>query len=1411
MTILSVTAASTNYYASAPSGPVSVAQALSQLAANPRLKLSISDSTQNIQNNLDLLNQYKNNLTAVAQTDASTHLSMTASEFTKVSGLLHKISTNYQVDISAATSANAASLNSNSHVTGYSVSDSTTNIASQLSALNSTKLTQVGFLDPQNLMKLSATQFAANSSVIDKFSGAIGLSVSAASVSQALSYASDSRVKSVAISDTVSNIDNNLDAINALGVKLNQIKAAGSNQYEVSANQLQSDSLAIGKLYKGYQLTVDSASVAQTSAIASNKNVVALNVVDSASNLSSGMTFLNGLGSKLRQVSFSGVDSTDPTTTQLSLTSAQYYASSATLAKVNTTPAFTFAIQSASVSDAQAFLNNASVTSISVADTGKALSTSLGQLMANTKLSSITETGKSTPLSVNYSDLFDASTNQLTTSAQTFLDQFQNGFSLNVSGVPVGQAAGLLQNLSNIQSISVSGTAADVTAQLPALASMGKTLQNIQLQDPNTPLAITVGQWSKNMGILAKIEGGYSLTLSNVSASNAAKFILDPHVHSVSVSDTSAAIAANLDSLNSMGTQLTALSQTDSNPLSITGQQWANDQTALGLLGSGAQLAVKNASAAQVAGLANDATVISANISDTGANIASNLSTIQAAVTANAAPAITIKQSDKTALSLTAAQLTANSAALSAITSAYTLSVSGVSASAANSVGQNAHVVAMAVVSSAANLATYLPQLNGLGSKLTSITQTDPSNLVNLTSSLWSNNQSALAKVSNGSKFALSLVSATQASSLAQDSRIQSISVSDTAAQISANLDKLQSVGQQLHHIVQSDAGDITVSMSQYTNDANAIAKLGSAATLSITGATAAQALAINDAKVSSVQIADTSANISSNLDALQTLQGSGLLTGISLTGSPQPLSLQKAQLTNDVDALALIQNGFKANISDAAIADVPSLGASSHVAGMVVTLSPADLASDLKLGYLKAANAKVTSIQFATGTSPSPTLNLTAAQWTANQVVFGKMAANFKVALTNVPASSAQSLAQDARVSSLAIADSATGIQNNLVNLENLGPKLASISPTTSGDTLALTLTANQYSAASTIFSAIGQGDGHLALSVTGATADQAQTLSADTNVTSLSVKDSGANIVSHLADLGANTALSQIQLTDPTNTMTLEGSQYGDSTVQNTLGLISGNYSLSVNNGSVDQSTQLQNDGHVSTFTLADSASNVSSNLTSLSNMDKLNGISINQDDAPISITQTQVSSDASILAQLQGPYELNVTDASIADLNNTLQLPNLNSVSVSDSAANVSANFDALVQLGSTVSGITLTDPGTPIALTESQYQQGTDTLSSLQNGYSLAILNASAQDATDLASATHVATVSVADTAANITNNLDALEALASSGSQLDSIAISDARPLVLTQAQQTADQDAINLIQGPFNLITSASA
>ena len=602
--------------------------------------------------------------------------------------------------------------------------------------------------------------------------------------------------------------------------------------------------------------------------------------------------------------------------------------------------------------------------------------------------------------------------------------------------------------------------------------------------------------------------------------------------------------------------------------------------------------------------------------------------------------------------------------------------------------------------------------------------------------------------------------------------------------------------------------------MSQYINDANAIAKLSTSATLSISGATATEALSINDTKVIAIQVADTSANISSSLHALKTIQSSGLLTGITLTGSPQPLNLKIAQLTEDVGALALIQNGFKANITDALVADVPSLKTNSNVSSMVVTASPADLINDVKLGYLKSASGKISTIQFASGTDPIPTLSLTASQWTNNQSVFGKFSSNFKVALTGVGASSAPALALDSRVTSLAIGDTATGIVNNLNSLTSLGPKLASISPAM-GATLALTMTAGQYDSAGAVFTALGHGSGTYSLNITGATADKAQTLANNIKVTGISVKDSTANIVNHLADLSNNTVLKQIQLTDSSNVMNLSGPQYGSLGVRDTLALITGGYTLNVNNATIDQAignvsgvTNLQNNSHVSTFSLTDSASNVGANLNALNNLAKLTGISINHNDAPITLTQAQVTSDTSILNQLQGPFSLNVTGSSIADLSDTLQLPNLNSVAVTDSAVNVSNNFDQLVQMGGTLASLTVSDSSKPIALSETQYQQGTSTLASIQGNYSLAILNASIQDFVSVASDNNVATVSVAATADDIKANLGDLETLATTANtKLDSITITDGKPLALTTSDQTTYQDALSLIQGPFNLVT----
>jgi hypothetical protein len=68
MAINSVTAS--NYYLqTALNSPVSVSVALAALKINPIAKIQISDTTANINNNLDTLTKYANNLTQIGFSD----------------------------------------------------------------------------------------------------------------------------------------------------------------------------------------------------------------------------------------------------------------------------------------------------------------------------------------------------------------------------------------------------------------------------------------------------------------------------------------------------------------------------------------------------------------------------------------------------------------------------------------------------------------------------------------------------------------------------------------------------------------------------------------------------------------------------------------------------------------------------------------------------------------------------------------------------------------------------------------------------------------------------------------------------------------------------------------------------------------------------------------------------------------------------------------------------------------------------------------------------------------------------------------------------------------------------------------------------------------------------------------------
>ncbi len=1379
MAVTSVSAASNYYTQAAAAGPVSIATALAALKANPRTKVNISDTSENLARNLDTLGKLSNNITQVTQSDPSAVLNVSATQLSKLGGLWSKFSTDYQLAVSDVAAANAGAVSGNAHVQSFKISDTGARLSTQLdSLLGKTKLTSIALTDPAVLLKVTATQLADDAEVVAKLSGNYGLAVSGASAIQAVSYADNFHVKSVAVLDTAAHISGKLDDLRTLGLRLKEVRGSDVSRFEVNADQLQTDALVIGKMYKGYQLSVLGASMDQTPAILNNKKVVSVDIVDTAANLSKHLDLLQRLGTSLHSVHVTDTDNA------LTMSSAQFGTYAQVLSKIKSDDLYSVAVTGASVSDAQALADNTHISAISVSDSSSAISMALDDLQQNTKVTRIGLTGKLTALSVSYSQL---------SSDSDALGKIQGNYNLNVRGVTAENALSLAVGNSRVSSLSVSDTGAHLLGKLNELAALGKRLSSIVQSDSNTALSLSVSQWSSNMGLLSKINGGYSVALSGVSAAKAQSMASDSRVASLTVSDSAAAISSQLDSLHGLGAQLTAITQTDADSaLSVTANQWATQSATFAKLGDYA-LAVRNASAAQVTQIAADTHVGAVAVTDSAANIAAQLDNIQSAITTHSDLQISLSQVGTGTMGITASQLVSDADALAAMTNNYSLSVSGVAAEDASDVAQNPKVFSMTVASNALNLAANLSDLAALGAKVSSINQLDPGTALQLTASEWNAYGGVLNKVNGGVRAALSEVSAASAQAALGDVRVVSVAVLDSGSQISANLDKLQGLGPALTAIDQSDTSVIPVRMGQIASAAAALGKLGADAQLAVKGASSAQAqVLLSNEQVVSVDVSDSSSNIAASLDDLQ---ANDKLASITQTGAASPLALTQAQLTDDADALGKINGSYSVSVSDASATDVATLAANGHVSGMVVTDTGSAMVD--ALGDLKAAGNKISSIVLS---NPTVDLAMTAAQWTSNQATLGKISTAYSAALSAVNASSASSLAADARVSRLAVSDSTAHIQANLAALQALGPKLSEIAPT-EATAPTMTLTAAQFANSA---SALGKiKDGNYALAVTAATAADVSSLAADSKVVSIAVADSSDNIASRLAVLNATGKVSQLTQTGTASTMTLDADLFAASST--TLGKIQGGYSVSVQGADVATASSLQANSHVLAFTVTDTTAAVGAALTSLSAKDKLGDIYLSEDNGPITLTQTQVDTLSDTIGQLQGGYRLNVTDVSVGNLEALSLMPHVNTLGVKASSQEVSANFDDLVALGATVSGITLTTLSTPIALTVDQWQKGSSTLGKVQGDYHLALLDANAQDATGLSTQAHVDTVSVGDTAANISAQFDDLLAL---GSQLDALELTDDASLVLTQAQASAGAALLAKVVGSFDVTIS---
>lgn len=1367
MAVSSISSASNYYTQAAAAGPVSIATALAAIKANARTKVTISDSTQNIANNLESLRKIANNLTTVTQSDPTTVIDMTASQWSKLGPLLGKFSTNYQLRISGVSAASATGVANNSHVSSFSVSDNSNNIASQLASglNNQTKLSAIQVTTPTSLINLTATQLGNLSGVVGKLSGNYGLAITGATATQAVGYTSNQNIKSVAVQDTVSAVSSQLDNLRALGLRLKEVRGSDSSTFTVTAEQLQTDALVIGKLYKGYQLSVLGATMNHAQTLVKNSKVVSVDIVDTAANLSANLELLKKLGSDLNSIDVTDVDNA------LTMSSADYGSYAEVLSKILADDStYTVAIRDASVAEAQALASDDHVSTIAVSDASAAISANLHALQLNQKLTAIRQNGKTTPLELTYA--------QLSTDAQA-LAKITDSYSLKVSGVSAANALSLASGNSRVSSLSISDTGSNITSKLDDLAALGKRLSQITQSDNTSSLSLSVSQWTSQIGTLSKIVGGYSLALSGVSAARARDLVDDSRVRTVAVSDNAAAISKELDTLHSLGAQLTGINQTDQETIGVTAAQWGTQGTTLAKLGNSYTLSVNNAQASQLSALLADSKVRALSITDTSTNIAGQLDALQDAIVANNAPSISVRQSGSTSpMAITATQLTRDAQALAVISGNYSLAVSGVSAANAGTVAANGKVSRMSVSDTGVNLVSNLSSLATLGTKVSSLSQNDAaSERLALTASQWATYSHVLDKVSTSVRANISDVKAAAAPALLTDPRVAAVAVNDNAAQISAHIDRLQSLGTLLSSITQSGAGDINLSMNQLRSNAGAIAKIsGNSYSLAVQQASVADAqtlLGDSYARVTSLSVADSSANIAANLDALQ---ANTKLSRLEQTGTAAPLALNLNQLTDDADALGKIVGSYSVAIQNAGTANVSALNGNSRVTSMIVTGSASEIVS--KLEDLQAAGSKLSSLRLSTAPA---TLTMSQSQWTTYQPVLAKISQNYSVSLTGVSASQASAMATDPRVATLAVSDTTSRVNASLDALQSLGSKLSAIAITDSGTPPAMALSAAQYFANASALAKIT--DGNYSLNINAASVVDAASLDGDAKVSSFSVADTSDNIATNLTTLNGLNKLDTITQSGTASPMTLSASLFSASTA--TLAKIQNSYSLNIENASTANATALQANARVLGFSLSASTSEVNNALSSLTTMSKLGDIHLSADTGAIAITASQLDTWSDTLQSLQGAYRLAVSGVTISELDSVSQNANVATLALSANSQSISDRFDDLIALGDQLSSVTVSSLGTPIALTHSQWQQGTSTLGKVQGNYLLALVDIRAQDATSLSQEDHVDSVSVSDSASNISAQFAVLDGL---GDVLDAVELSDNAALQLTQAQ-----------------------
>ena len=678
-----------------------------------------------------------------------------------------------------------------------------------------------------------------------------------------------------------------------------------------------------------------------------------------------------------------------------------------------------------------------------------------------------------------------------------------------------------------------------------------------------------------------------------------------------------------------------------------------------------------------------------------------------------------------------------------------------------------------------------------------------------------------------------------------------------------------QSVSNTASTVVPSTTAVKTTSAPTISTTNSSTVKVSSAALTVVKAATAstvtvsvADVLKAGYTPLANTVIKDTAANIQTNLKAIAAITPAANITGITLSDTAKgTISVARADVSGDLSIatnsdpevllLKKITTAYNLSVTGLAASDALTLKSTGTAATLTMSVSDTatNLATNLDALQTKVKAKSITALNLTADPAQTskPMLSMTAKQLTADVDALASLKGDFDLTVTGVLAADALKTAGAAdavlkksgstsTLSKITIADTAANITKSIATLETAATagRLTSITVT---DNAALNLTESQ---------ALADAD---VLKVQFTTQTKL-------NITNMVAKDVGSN---NASDVDFNTMVKNAGLM-PSGVTTLYKSgassdgnlswgNYQNGNIEhgfilkkdgtftdippppNSLaqlvgvskdGLIKFGYTRSSagqpdifkidQNGNYTIIKVPQNSGDLYFTGFNDDASSITgfyfeanqpSNWDSPRHNFVIDNTNTFSKDEVDTITKN-LANVSSIDSYANNKFSLGTYDpiSSILPTNSNLKI---NSETVTDTAANISANLDNIQAAvkAKTVTAITVSDKN-PITVSGAAGVTGhTEALAAITNAYTLKVDKLSATDAIALKAPSKNATLSLAitDTVANIAANLDKLQALAKAKS-LTAINISDsASAITITAAQLTADADAIKLISG----------